>query len=146
MISTSRRKEVRCVSVRQPWAELIARGIKTIETRTWPTHYRGRLAIAASRRVDLGANAKRAAKRFLPTVDLWELGLGELVAVATLRDVVRLQGTSAEVVAACSPCRGKRGWLLDDVQRVEPGIQIQGKLGLFTIRLPANLSGLDRRR
>lgn len=38
-----------CVSVRQPWADLLAAGIKPIENRTWPCKYRGPLLIHAGK-------------------------------------------------------------------------------------------------
>ncbi len=38
------------LSVQQPWASLICRGIKDIENRTWQTDYHGRLYIVASRK------------------------------------------------------------------------------------------------
>ena len=37
-----------CLSIRQPWAWLIAHGWKNIENRTWPTGYRGRFLIHAA--------------------------------------------------------------------------------------------------
>jgi hypothetical protein len=37
------------LSVRQPWASLIASGRKSIEVRTWGTRHRGPLVICASR-------------------------------------------------------------------------------------------------
>ena len=40
---------MKCLSVRQPWASMIARGEKTIEVRTWSTHYRGPLVICVSK-------------------------------------------------------------------------------------------------
>ncbi|QDT02214.1 ASCH domain protein [Rubripirellula lacrimiformis] len=40
--------EIRCLSVRQPWAWGICAGIKTVENRTWTTQHRGRIAIHAS--------------------------------------------------------------------------------------------------
>lgn len=40
---------IRTLSVRQPWATLIIRGLKTIENRSWATPYRGTLAIHASK-------------------------------------------------------------------------------------------------
>ena len=40
---------MRALSVKQPWASLIASGQKTIETRTWRTDYRGDLLIVSSR-------------------------------------------------------------------------------------------------
>lgn len=36
------------LSIKQPWASLIAHGIKDIENRTWKTHFRGRIYIHAS--------------------------------------------------------------------------------------------------
>ncbi|WP_420213466.1 ASCH domain-containing protein (plasmid) [Burkholderia aenigmatica] len=39
---------MKALSIRQPWAWLIAAGHKDIENRTWRTHYRGALLIHAS--------------------------------------------------------------------------------------------------
>lgn len=39
----------------QPWASLIAAGVKTIETRSWRTSYRGPVAIHAGARFHTGA-------------------------------------------------------------------------------------------
>ncbi|MEK3688583.1 ASCH domain-containing protein [Paenibacillus sp. FSL R10-2736] len=43
---------MKCLTIRQPWATLIALGEKQIETRSWPTSYRGDLAIHAGMQVD----------------------------------------------------------------------------------------------
>jgi len=42
----------RCLAITiwQPWAALIMAGVKIIETRSWPTRYRGWLAIHAGKR------------------------------------------------------------------------------------------------
>lgn len=39
---------MRSLSIKQPWASLIAQGIKDIENRTWKTHFRGKIYIHAS--------------------------------------------------------------------------------------------------
>lgn len=39
---------MKTLSIKQPWAILIASGIKDIENRTWKTNYRGRIYIHAS--------------------------------------------------------------------------------------------------
>lgn len=41
---------MKCLSVRSPWAELIAAGLKTIELRTWRLAYRGQLVIVSTSR------------------------------------------------------------------------------------------------
>lgn len=44
---------MKTISLWQPWATLIALGVKRFETRSWSTNYRGPLAIhAAKRQVD----------------------------------------------------------------------------------------------
>lgn len=40
---------MKALSILQPWATLIAIGAKKIETRSWPTNYRGPIAIHASK-------------------------------------------------------------------------------------------------
>jgi hypothetical protein len=42
-------ERVVAISVKQPWAALLAAGRKTIEIRTWKTHRRGRVFIHASK-------------------------------------------------------------------------------------------------
>lgn len=45
---------MKCLTVRQPYASLVAAGVKTIETRSWRTAYRGRIAVHAGREWDRG--------------------------------------------------------------------------------------------
>jgi hypothetical protein len=42
-------REIRCLTLTQPWASLVAVGAKHIETRSWKTDYRGLLAIHAAK-------------------------------------------------------------------------------------------------
>lgn len=42
--------QLRAITLWEPWASLIASGVKTIETRSWATKYRGPLAIHAAAR------------------------------------------------------------------------------------------------
>lgn len=43
---------IKALSVRQPWAQMIVQGFKTIETRTWYTEYRGDLLICSTQKPD----------------------------------------------------------------------------------------------
>jgi len=43
---------MKAISLLQPWASLWAVGVKNYETRSWPTKYRGPVAIHASARKD----------------------------------------------------------------------------------------------
>jgi activating signal cointegrator 1 len=43
---------MKAITIKQPWATLIALGEKEFETRSWQTKYRGQLAIHAGKTVD----------------------------------------------------------------------------------------------
>lgn len=43
---------MKAISIKQPWASLIAHGIKDIENRTWKTKFRGKVYIHASAKSD----------------------------------------------------------------------------------------------
>lgn len=43
---------MKAITIKQPFASLIAEGMKDIENRTWPTKYRGRVLIHAAKSAD----------------------------------------------------------------------------------------------
>ena len=43
---------MKCLSLKQPYADLLVSGKKTIELRTWNTKFRGGFLIHASKKVD----------------------------------------------------------------------------------------------
>ncbi|MGH2666094.1 ASCH domain-containing protein [Flavobacterium sp.] len=45
---------MKALSIKQPWASLIAHGIKDIENRKWKTNFRGRIYIHASGQITKG--------------------------------------------------------------------------------------------
>jgi len=57
-------QEMKALTVMQPWAWLIVRGLMDIENRDWPTRFRGRIYVHASSRWDT-ADAHRTALRLL---------------------------------------------------------------------------------
>ncbi|WP_458414545.1 ASCH domain-containing protein [Schinkia sp. CFF1] len=46
---------MKAITIKQPWATLIALGEKKFETRSWQTKYRGEIAIHAGKTIDKGA-------------------------------------------------------------------------------------------
>src|SRR3989344_1565902 len=49
---------LKVLSLKQPWAELVVQGRKTIELRKWNTNFRGKFLIHASKNPDKIAMAK----------------------------------------------------------------------------------------
>jgi hypothetical protein len=120
---------VKAISLSQPWASAIALDLKSIETRSWQTKYRGRIAIHASARPGRGPGAAEALGRLAtltPSVFnghahevanlCFAQGLGAdvqnelrvaydvlpskaIIAVATLVDVFRVEDVRDEISA-----------------------------------------------
>lgn len=92
---------MKALTLHQPWASLIALGVKTIETRSWSTKYRGPLAVhAGSRQVHTGQffMLARDAVRFGQITREQEaefraldVPLGAIVATCELVDVVPME-------------------------------------------------------
>jgi ASCH domain len=117
---------MKALSVRQPWASLIASGKKTIEVRSWRTHYRGPLLICAAKQ-----------PRGLGPV-------GVALAVVNLVDVRHFQRGDAR--AACFEATTDQfAWVLGDVRRIDP-IPVRGKLKMFDVALPDSVSTRTKSR
>jgi len=101
---------MKALSIRQPWANLIASGTKTMETRTWATSYRGELLIISSKypRISPAGCA-------LAVVDLVECR------PMTLAD---------EKFACCEIYEHAIVWIFRNIRRISP-FPVQGRLGLF---------------
>jgi ASCH domain len=69
-----------CLSLKQPYAELLVSGKKTIELRNWNTSFRGKFLVHASKNID----KKRL--DFLG-IDYNRLTLGAIIGSAVLYDV-----------------------------------------------------------
>lgn len=108
----------RALTIRQPWATLIASGAKDVENRSWATSFRGRIAVHA------GAATDRAAGIGTPRECPNSVIVGTVEIAGCIRDyaspwaedgcwhwVLRDPVAFAEPV----PCKGKLGlWRLDD--------------------------------
>lgn len=73
---------VKCLSLRQPYAGLLASGKKTIELRKWNTNFRGKFLIHASKNVN-----KEKCKSL--NMDQDKLSIGAIMGRAILYDIRR---------------------------------------------------------
>jgi len=122
--------KMKALSLKQPWAELIVSGKKTIELRKWNTHFRGEFLVHASQ-----SPRKDGMERFGFT----ELPLGCIVGKATLVDVkkyVNKEELTADFDKHCATkdfWEGKiYGFLLKNAQRIEP-VPLKGKLNFLRL-------------
>lgn len=122
---------MKALSVKQPWAELEAAGIKIEEIRGAQTHYRGLLAIHASLRDDTTPAAKSAWAAHRPPnspTAINALPRGCIVAIVNLTDCRPFQAGHL----ACIPWRPDAyAWRLEDARRVDSVLPVKGRLGLW---------------
>lgn len=128
---------MKALSIRQPWAWLVAHGHKDIENRTWQTKFRGRVLIHASKGMTRAEYAEAnefvfssegiPPKLFLELPDFNELQRGGIVGIATIIDCV-------------PPARGKSPWHIDGAfgfqitaARALPFLECKGALGFFNV-------------
>lgn len=115
--------EQRAISIRQPWAYAILHLGKDVENRPMRTHYRGRILIQASLKVE--EDEARELK-----LDPDELSTGAIVGSVEIVDCIR--GSKSKWAN-----RGQWHWLLKNPRVLAKPIPFKGKLGF--IRVPDRL-------
>ena len=116
---------MKALSLKQPFAELILQGRKTIELRKWNTKVRGKFLIHASKIPD-----KKAMQEF--GFGLNDLPLGMIVGEAELIDVKKYEDDKEQAKDKnkhlADSSWGKYGFVLRHAKRIEP-VEAKGKLG-----------------
>ncbi len=118
---------MKALSVKQPFAQLIAQGDKSIEVRSWVAKYRGPLLIVSSRAPIVTAPLEAGGTQVLP--------VGVSVCVVDLIDVRPL--TALDVDAACLSGYhpGLWAWILANPRPCRP-VPVLGRLKIFEIPEP----------
>ena len=125
---------MKCLSVSQPFAELIILGKKTIELRKWNTNYRGELLIHAPLKIRKeDARRLKMDKKFVT---------GAIVGKVEIHDVKKYdsqkQVKSDQKFHFASKNFHDRtyGFLLKNAKAFRVPIPYKGQLGLFDVELP----------
>ncbi|MCI9585350.1 MAG: ASCH domain-containing protein [Bacilli bacterium] len=124
---------MKVITVKQPFASLIAAGLKEYEFRTWKINYRGEILIHAGKGID-----KKAMKKF-EHLGL-EYPLGCIIAKANITDCVfidddmkrKLKNKDSLVYSGVvnDDSWSGYGFKLGKIEKIEP-IKINGQLGLW---------------
>lgn len=124
----------KCLSVSQPFADLIASGKKTIELRSWDTRYRGEFLIHSPLKIK-SDDCKRLG------IDEGTLAVGAIIGKATIYDV-KIYKTQRECeldekyhFAGPEFSGSKYGFLLKNAKKFSVPIPHKGKLGFFDVDL-----------
>lgn len=129
---------MKVITVKQPFATLIAEGLKEYEFRTWKTKHRGDILIHAGKGID-----KKAMKRY-EHLNL-DYPSGCIIAKVTITDCIFIDDNMKKVLKDKNPLvyygiinddnwKGY-GFKLENVEKVKP-IPINGKLSLWDYDYP----------
>jgi len=124
---------MKALSIRQPWAELIIRGIKVVENRSWSTEHRGPMAIHAARTFDLNLNDPEERKEYEYLRDEYGIDKDALVYGALVGTVEVVEVTKQ--VKSKWHVQGNWGWYLANPKRLEKPVQMRGMPGLFEVNI-----------
>lgn len=136
---------MRAISLWQPWASTVALGLKRFETRSWPTDYRGPLAIHAAKSTQgrdffemklLMTGATRHAFDRAGLYSWMTLPKGAIVAVCDLQ--ICLPTPSAESIPVIEAMLGdyspgRFAWHLANVRWLKTPYGIAGHQGFFNV-------------
>lgn len=106
----------KALSLQQPFANLVASGKKTIETRKWGTSYRGDIVICSSKKP-----AVHPAGCALCIVELYR---------------VEPMKKAHEKAACCKVYPRAQSWFLRNLRVFKKPVPVKGALGLFDVELP----------
>ena len=128
---------MKALSIQQPWAQLIAEGLKTVELRSWKTPYRGQLLICASARPEALREKK---EKFDPKLGNYlyneeiegYMWLGHAICIVELYDIVPFTPDLADAAFVEYEDSVLYAWKLRNVQKITP-FQVKGQLGLYQV-------------
>lgn len=124
---------MKVITIKQPWATLIAKGYKKYEFRTWKTKYRGDILIHAGKGID------KKAMGIFEDLNL-EYPKGCIIAKVKITDCIYVSENFIKETVPKNPkvykgLINKGDWdgyafKIEDVEEIKP-IQINGKLSLW---------------
>ena len=133
---------MKCLSVSQPYADLIIQGKKTIELRTWNTKYRGEFLVHAPYKIKKDACKKLG-------IDKTKLRIGVIIGKAEIHDVKiynsvsELKSDFKKHFATEKFLQHKYGFLLRKPGELRIPIPYKGSLGFFNVNLDTNVKEND---
>lgn len=146
--------KMKAITLWQPWASLVAIGAKKIETRSWPTKYRGPLAIHAAkdRRYWKIAHDEPFRSVFMEA-RLYrqdDLPYGCIIATAEIVDCLMIQRQTFigyPILKNGQEIKGNElafgdytprryAWILEDVKQLPEPIPAKGRQGLWNWEVP----------
>lgn len=138
---------ITAITLWQPWATLVALGMKQYETRAWATYYRGDMAIHAAGKGSFHPTYMElpGIKKYAPDLKIEHLVFGAVLAIVDMTDCIEIdqyliQKISHMEMAFGEWQPGRYAWQFDNRQKLREPLIIRGKQGFW--KVPATIRGL----
>ena len=125
---------MKCLSVSQPFADLIISGKKIIELRKWSTNFRGEFLIHAPIKIRIEDCKRLKINKKLVTGAI--IGKAELYKVKKYNSVKEIKADQKFHLASKNFHGKTFGFMLKNVKSFRIPISCKGKLGFFEIDFP----------
>lgn len=125
---------MKCLSVSQPFADLIVSGKKTIELRKWNTNFRGEFLIHSPIKVRFN-DCKRLKISKKPVTGAI-IGKAEIIDVKKYNSKSEVKADFKKHLASSDFLNRKYGFILKNPKSFRIPIPYKGKLGFFDVKLP----------
>ncbi|MFB5610880.1 MAG: ASCH domain-containing protein [Nitrosopumilaceae archaeon] len=125
---------MKCLSVSQPFADLIVSGKKTIELRKWNTNFRGEFLIHSPLKIKT-KDCKRL-KILKKPVTGAIIGKVEIVDVKKYNSKSEVKADFKKHLASSDFFNRKYGFMLKNPKLFRIPIPYKGKLGFFDVKFP----------
>ena len=128
---------MKVLSLKEPFATLIKKGIKTIETRSWKTNYRGKLYIHASS-TKMPKEYKNN-KELMALVNEEDLNYGTIICSCELVDCIEMTNEFVNNIKnnrkneyiTGKYSQGRYAWILKNIEVLDNPIEAKGHLGIW---------------
>jgi len=126
--------KLKVLTLRQPWATLVAEGIKKYEFRSWKTNYRGKVLIHAGTGID-----KDDMKKY-EHMNL-DFPSRRIIAVVEIEDCLELdKDLNKKIISENNIAYGHKirtgyAWKLKNIKKIDYDKEVNGQLGLWNIDL-----------
>lgn len=124
---------MKVITLKQPWATLVAEGLKKYEFRSWKLNYRGEILIHAGKSID-----KEAMLKF-KSLNL-EYPKSQIVAKVIIEDCIELNEKNNKIIMKENSViygnkinRTGYAWKLKSVEKINSQEKISGKQGIWNI-------------
>ena len=125
---------MKCLSVSQPFADLIVSGKKTIELRKWNTNFRGEFLVHSPLKIRTNDCKRLKISKKLVTGAI--IGKVEIIDVKKYNSKSEIKADYKKHLASTDFFNIKYGFALKNPKSFRIPIPYKGKLGFFDVKLP----------